>query len=130
MIDNNQFIIDRNIAFAKEASKQIYLHRKEFETYISDNSKLDAVKALKDYTGGSLKECLDTINLYRDGKLKLYIIEERRDKLKQLDKPIMIENIISIIKNTDDNQLIELFSNIPYDTIESISILFENSKNK
>lgn len=126
MIDNHQFIIDRDIAFEKEASKQIYLHRKEFQDYILNNELLNAVKSLKEYTGGGLKECLDAIKLYRDGKLKSYVIEERKEKLKQLDKQILTEKIILNIKNMDDEKLIELFSNVPYDTIESIYLLFEN----
>ena len=126
MIDEYQFMIDREKSFEKDACKQIYLHREEFEDYKLRNKKVAAVKVLKDYTGGGLMECLDIINLYMAGKLKSYIVEERKRKLKILNKKILTESLILNIKNIDVEELVELFSKLSYDTIESISSILES----
>ena len=130
MMDDCDKIIEPELSFDKNAAKQIYLHRDEFESYHLNNKKINAVKALKEYTGGGLKECLDTINLYFLGLLKSYIIEERKNKLKQLDKPILIDDIILNIKNIENEKLADMFSTIPYDIIESIHVVIQKYKNK
>ena len=98
--------------FEKLASKIIYEHKTEFENYLLNNRKLNAVKILKEYTGSGLKEAKDVIDLYFEGKLSSYIIEERRIKLEILAKKPLIEELsnklISLKKEDFDNILMNL----------------------
>ena len=45
------------VDFQKIASKIIYEHKELFMEYRASNRKLNAVKDLKYFTGGGLKEC-------------------------------------------------------------------------
>lgn len=98
--------------FEKQASKIIYYHKNEFDSYVFNKQKIHAIKALKEYTGGGLKDCKDVMDYYFEGKLKSYIVEERKQKLEMLAKKPLIEEIsnklITLKKEDFDNILMSL----------------------
>ena len=113
-------------SFLKEVAKIIYQHKQEFEDYTKNNQKLGAVKALKDYTDGGLRECKDAYEMWVDGKLPPYLKEERRKKLEQLAKKPLVEELISNLRNADDEKLRSVFMTFTIDELFSIDEKFEN----
>ena len=101
-----------NKEFLKVSLKIIYEHKSEFEEYLSNNQKLLAVKALKEYATDvfklpidGLKKCKDVMDLYFVGDLPSYIKEERKLKLEILSKTPLIEQIIFNFKNSEEDYL-------------------------
>lgn len=88
--------------FLKEASKIIHNNRIEFEEYKKTNSKLYAVKLLKEYMNCGLKESKDAIDLYWVNKLPHFILEERKKKLEKLAKKPLVEELIIKLRKNDD----------------------------
>lgn len=115
----------RNNEFFKKASRIISLNKTEFEEYLVNNRKLQAVKSLKDHTGGGLKESKDVIDLWWTGDLPNYIRDDRRLKLEVLAKKPLAENLIIKIKN-DDNKLLELLMTLSIDRLFEIDDFFNN----
>ena len=112
--------------FLKEVAKVIYEHKPEFEDYKIRSAKLAAVKALKDYTGGMLKECKEAYEMWYDGFLPPYLIEERRKKLEQLAKKPLIEEIILKLRKIEDEKLVDILIKLSIDELLSIDEKFEN----
>ena len=116
--------------FATLAIKCMQEHKEEFQRYLYEKSKLQAVKALKDYTGGGLKECKDICDLYWEGQLPfLFIKEERLKKLERLAKNPLVEELMIKIKNIKEDEIHSLLLNLTVDQLLAIDeILINNNK--
>lgn len=117
--------------FQKIACKVIYEHKSEFENYLLTKSRLHAVKALKDYTGAGLKECKDVLDLYFDGKLPSYIIEERRTKLEMLAKKPLVEELYNKLISLKKDDFGNILMNLTVDELLNLDeIIDKNILNK
>ncbi len=105
--------------FLKEATKVIFSHKGEFDLYVSSNTKLTGVKALKDYTGGGLKDCKTIFELYADGKLS-NIKEERREKLERLAKKPLVDELIIKLRNLEEDKLHSILLTLDLEVLLSI----------
>lgn len=116
--------------FAIRAIKTMRDYKEEFQRYLFEKTKLQAVKALKDYTGGGLKECKEICDLYWEDKLpNLFIKEERLKKLERLAKTPLVEELMIKIKNIKEDELHSMLINLSVDQLLSIDeILINNNK--
>ena len=105
--------------FLKEATNVIFSHKEEFDLYVSSNTKLSGVKALKDYTGGGLKDCKNVFELYADGKLS-NIKEERREKLERLAKKPLVDELIIKLRNLEEDKLHSILLTLDLEVLLSI----------
>lgn len=122
---NNDF--SGTMLFFKEAQRVIYNNRLEFEDYRKSSQKLAAVKKLKEYTGGGLKECKEVCDLYwENGYLPNFLKEDRKLKLEKLAKVPLINEIVKKIKNIPDEELFSIFSRLSVDELLSIDESLEN----
>lgn len=87
----------------QDIAKSILLEkRSEFCDYKKNKQKLDAIKALKEYTSGGLKECKAAIDLYFDDPT-YFLVHDRKEKLKELAKiPVIDAMIVNIQKTTSE----------------------------
>jgi len=108
----------------KIAAQAIYINREEFNTYLKLSQRIDAIKALKAYSGLGLKESKDAIDKFWVGELKSYILEDRKLKLERLAKKPLVEEIVINIKNIDDEAMKDLFMKLSVDVLLSIDELF------
>jgi len=113
-------IIDENREFFKLASKIIYQNKAEFENYIYNEKKLQAVKSLKEYSGGGLKECKYAYELYLIGRLPDYVVEARRKKLEKLGKSPLVKTIIDRLKNIEDDKLYSMLMDLSFNELIEI----------
>jgi hypothetical protein len=120
----NNYVNDFEIV----ASKAIYENREEFNTYIKLNRKIDAIKCLKEYTGGGLKESKDAIDKFWVGELRTYIIEDRKKKLENLAKKPLIEEIVINIKSVDIEKLQTRLMKLSVDDLLTIDDIFINDE--
>jgi len=110
--------------FNKLASKIIYEHKSEFDDLIPTR-KLSAVKLLKDYSRGGLKECKDVIDLYCIGGLVPYIKYHRKEKLDNLSKIPLIDTLIVKIKTLKDKKLKLVLQSMSIDELMNIDKLID-----
>lgn len=115
--------------FLTKATKEISSSKSLFEGYLRSNEKLNAVKALKDLTGGGLRECKQVCDLYWDGELIPDVKEERKKKLERLAKKPLVEELIIKIKSIDEKKLNLLLMNLTIDDLLSLDEKFENDNN-
>lgn len=102
-------------------AKTIYEHIEEFENYIKDNFKLQAVKSLKEYTSLGLRNSKLFIDEYFCGNITILTIkEDRRKKLERLAKNPLIEEIIKNLRNANDEKLNSLLMSFSIDELFSI----------
>ena len=124
-----------NKEFLKKSIKIINEHKTEFEDFLRDNQKLQAVKALRDYITDAglneyyfasfgLKECKDVIDLYFLGNLPSNIREERKEKLERLAKIPLTNEIIFKFKNLEEDELRSLLLNLSLDDLLLIDNIF------
>lgn len=106
-------------AFLKEATKVIFSNQIEFDHYIRNNTKLAGIKALKDYTGGGLKDCKNIFELYIDGKLS-NIKEERKEKLERLAKKPLVDELILKLRNLEEDKLHSILLNLDLEVLLQI----------
>jgi ribosomal protein L7/L12 len=64
----------------KRSIEAINNNKKEFDDYISTNTKLGAVKALKEYARLGLREAKQILELIWDNQISLTNIKEERQK--------------------------------------------------
>ena len=113
--------VEQNTEFLKLAAKIMYIHKDEFKSY--EKNKLQAVKSLKEYTGGRLKECKEACDLYWEGKLS-FIKEERLEKLERLAKMPLVQELMDKLKNIKENELHLMLINLSVDQLLSIDEIF------
>lgn len=113
--------------FLTEAAKIIYQNRTEIDGYIINGQKLQAVKTLKEYSGGGLKESKDAIDLYIAGKLN-FLKEDRRLKLERLAKNALVETLTTKLKNLQQEELKELLLALSVNELLSIDEFFSPIK--
>lgn len=119
-------LLKENEDFLKLASKIFHEHKMEFDGWIRNGQKLAAVKALKELTGGGLKESKDAFELYCAGKLKPYIKEDRRIKLERLARLPLVDELILKLKNISDEELHSLLMKLSIDELLSIDEFLPN----
>lgn len=112
--------------FLKKASMAIYENKNEFENYISNGQKLAAVKALKEWTGGGLKESKDAFDLYMANKLPSFLREDRKKKLERLAKKPLVDEIAKKMLNISEDKLTTILLNLSIDELLSIDEFFIN----
>lgn len=110
--------------FEKLASKVLYEHKSEFNKYVLNKQKIYAIKSLKEYTGGGLKECKDVMDLYFSGDYITYITEDRKNKLEHLAKKPLVEEVslkMSILTKDDiEKILMNMTTDQLFDIVENI----------
>jgi len=114
--------------FLSKASEAIYKHKDEIDEYIRNNQKLAAVKALKEWTGGFLKESKEAFEMYIDNKLPSFIKEDRKKKLERLAKKPLVDELIRKILNIDEDKLSTFLLNLSVDELLTIDEIFPNDK--
>ena len=102
--------------------------KEEFQKYLYEKTKLQAVKALKDYTGGGLKECKDICDLYWENRLPfLFIKEERLKKLERLAKTPLVEELMIKIKSIKEDDMHSMLLNLSVDQLLIIDEILINN---
>jgi len=126
MNDNEEYIINlyKDTQLLKNAAKIFYNNKLEFDNYISNNSKLMAVKALKEYLNCGLKEAKDMFDLYVSSRLPLFIKDDRKKKLEKLAKLPLVEELVNKLLNINEDELRTLLMNLSVDELLSIDELF------
>lgn len=112
------------VEFLKEVAKLIYENKVEFDGYAKDNKKLAAVKRIKELTGGGLKESKDAYELWLNGKLPNYLLEDRRVKLERLAKKPLVDELIVKLKNLDEEKLNSILMKMSVDNLLTIDEYF------
>lgn len=120
---NNSSLSD---SFLREVSRIIYTHKSEFDEYILNNQKLAAVKAIKEYTGGRLRESKDAFDLWVSNQLPNYIKKDRKEKLEKLTKKPLINELIEKFKKTDNEKLQSFLMKLSVEELLNIDDIFEN----
>ena len=120
--------IEPSKEFLKKVSKAIYEHKSEMDEYVLNGQKLAAVKAIKEWTGGGLKESKDAFEMYLAKLLPSFIKEDRRKKLEKLAKKPLVDELVKKIKNIDEDQLSTFLLNLSVDELLSIDEIFPNDE--
>lgn len=111
----------------KELVEALFKHRSEFDEFVKEGSKLQAVKYLKELTGAGLKNSKEVCDLYWDGKLKgFHIREDRKAKIERLAKVPLVEQLIDKLKNLEEEKLHSLLMSLEIDLLLSIDDFFIN----
>lgn len=111
----------------KELVEALFKHKAEFDDFVNCNSKLQAVKYLKELTGAGLKNSKEVCDLYWSGKLKgIHIREDRKAKIERLAKIPLVDQLIEKIKKLDDEKLHSLLMSLDVDLLLSIDDFFIN----
>lgn len=111
----------------KELVEALFKHKVEFDDFVNCNSKLQAVKYLKELTGAGLKNSKEVCDLYWSGKLKgIHIREDRKAKIERLAKIPLVDQLIEKIKKLDDEKLHSLLMSLDVDLLLSIDDFFIN----
>lgn len=109
-------------------AKVIYEHKDKFDEYVRNNSKLAAVKSLKDYTGFSLRESKLFIDLYYNGDIEILSVKEnRKQKLERLAKKPLVEELVKKLKNINEEELNILLMSLSIDELFSIEEKFDDN---
>lgn len=114
--------------FLREVSKVIYEHKSEFDEYRRNNQKLAAVKSIKEYTNGGLRESKEAFDLWFAGQLPNYLLKDRKEKLEILAKKPLIEELIEKIRKTDSDKLSKLFMKLSVDELFNIDDIFTETE--
>lgn len=104
------------LEFQNKAKKLILERRSEFLDYKNNNRKLAAVKALKDYIGGGLKECKEFLDLYFDDP-NYFLVHDRQEKLLKLAKIPIIDAMIDNIQKTKTDTWVRILSRFNLDEL-------------
>lgn len=113
-------------SFLREVSRIIYTHKSEFDEYLQNGRKLAAVKAIKEYTGGGLRESKDAFDLWVSKQLPNYLIKDRKEKLERLAKKPLINELIEKFKKTDNEKLQSFLMKLSIEELLNIDDIFEN----
>ena len=73
--------------------KSIYNNKQLFDDFYENGAKLQGVKKLKEIAGVGLKESKRACDLYWDGRLPIYLIEDRKEKLEILARLPLAEQV-------------------------------------
>jgi len=118
-IEQISFNHDIAIFFLETCVNIIRNNKVEFDEY--KHAKLQAVKKLKEISGGGLKECKQVCDLYYDGILPLTLTNyDRKTKLEQLAKLPLIEEIFDKVSKMSKEDYISALKKLTLDDLLSI----------
>ena len=108
--------------------------RQNYERYfnmITDQTKLVFVKQIKEDTGLDLKEAKTNTDIIFGGGVEMFkkifgIKEQRRQKLDELKKRLLTNELVEMIKSSSPEKLEETFSEMDIYIIEDVLNVFLN----
>jgi len=108
--------------------------RQNYERYfnmITDQTKLVFVKQIKEDTGLDLKEAKTNTDIIFGGGVEMFkkifgIKEQRRQKLDELKKKLLTNELVEMIKSSSPEKLEETFSEMDIYIIEDVLNVFLN----
>ena len=108
--------------------------RQNYERYfnmITDQTKLGFVKQIKEDTGLGLKEAKTNTDIIFGGGVEMFkkifgIKEQRRQKLDELKKRLLTNELVEMIKSSSPEKLEETFSEMNIYIIEDVLNVFLN----
>jgi len=108
--------------------------RQNYERYfnmITDQTKLGFVKQIKEDTGLGLKEAKTNTDIIFGGGVEMFkkifgIKEQRRQKLDELKKRLLTNELVEMIKSSTPEKLEETFSEMNIYIIEDVLNVFLN----